>query len=408
MNKIVCDVCGTSYPDNANQCPICGYVKPSKAKSVPRDEAYVYVKGGRFSAANVQKRNLEKGITPSEKPADDKKEEKRGSNLVLGIIAIILLLIMIAVTLFFIVRIVDRFQKDDQQTVPTDPIVTTTQTVPTTKDPDVQVPCKSVTADVTSVSFAEIGESKKLSVKLSPENTTDSISFQSADETVATVSGDGAIVAVAAGETKITVICGKAKLEIAVVCSIEDESTQPTETTAEEDEKEEENTIINREDITFSKKDETWDLYNNSTIIPKNKITWTSDDETVATIEDGVITAVGKGKTTVYAEYENDKFSCTVRCNLPEEEELPSVDTSTLKISSKDVTLKVSGQAHEKTFNLFLQDAAGNKAKVTWTASKDGYVTIEGNKITAVKAIKQLIISTTYEGETYECVVRIN
>ena len=24
MNKIICDICGTSYPDTADCCPICG------------------------------------------------------------------------------------------------------------------------------------------------------------------------------------------------------------------------------------------------------------------------------------------------------------------------------------------------------------------------------------------------
>ena len=25
MNKIICDICGTSYPDTADSCPICGF-----------------------------------------------------------------------------------------------------------------------------------------------------------------------------------------------------------------------------------------------------------------------------------------------------------------------------------------------------------------------------------------------
>ena len=26
MSKIICDVCGTRYPESSNQCPICGCV----------------------------------------------------------------------------------------------------------------------------------------------------------------------------------------------------------------------------------------------------------------------------------------------------------------------------------------------------------------------------------------------
>ena len=25
MSKIICEICGTSYPDTAECCPICGY-----------------------------------------------------------------------------------------------------------------------------------------------------------------------------------------------------------------------------------------------------------------------------------------------------------------------------------------------------------------------------------------------
>jgi cyclase len=52
MSKIICDVCGTSYPETATQCPICGCVRPGDAKSVKSgvsgtSSGYTYVKGGR-------------------------------------------------------------------------------------------------------------------------------------------------------------------------------------------------------------------------------------------------------------------------------------------------------------------------------------------------------------------------
>jgi len=88
MNKIFCDVCGTSYPETANQCPICGNAKSEGAgtsgNSVPQDTGYAYVKGGRFSHRNVRKRNngkkdLPRTVAPSrpvsEKPVPKKTEE---------------------------------------------------------------------------------------------------------------------------------------------------------------------------------------------------------------------------------------------------------------------------------------------------------------------------------------------
>ena len=65
MNKIICDVCGTAYPETASQCPICGCARTSNtavsADQLAEDAAaasgYNYVKGGRFSKSNVRKRN---------------------------------------------------------------------------------------------------------------------------------------------------------------------------------------------------------------------------------------------------------------------------------------------------------------------------------------------------------------
>ena len=61
MSKIICDVCGTSYPETATQCPICGCMRPAEAQGLSGEaespRTYTHVKGGRFSKANVRKRN---------------------------------------------------------------------------------------------------------------------------------------------------------------------------------------------------------------------------------------------------------------------------------------------------------------------------------------------------------------
>lgn len=71
---------------------------------------------------------------------------------------------------------------------------------------------------------------------------------------------------------------------------------------------------LNREDITLVTTGETWKLYNGS--VDPQTVVWGSQDETVATFEDGVVTAVGKGTTEVYAEYNGQRYSCIIRCNL--------------------------------------------------------------------------------------------
>ena len=75
MSKIICDVCGTSYPETATQCPICGCVRSSDSVTVAGDPgdvvaqkpaSYAYVKGGRFSKTNVKKRIAGKPLSNTE------------------------------------------------------------------------------------------------------------------------------------------------------------------------------------------------------------------------------------------------------------------------------------------------------------------------------------------------------
>ena len=41
MNKVICDICGTSYPENAEQCPICGYAPGFEVEPLADDEDFV-------------------------------------------------------------------------------------------------------------------------------------------------------------------------------------------------------------------------------------------------------------------------------------------------------------------------------------------------------------------------------
>ena len=47
MNKVTCNLCGTSYPENAAQCPICGEVRSADSLSERSSSGtYVYAAAG--------------------------------------------------------------------------------------------------------------------------------------------------------------------------------------------------------------------------------------------------------------------------------------------------------------------------------------------------------------------------
>ena len=107
MSKVICAICGTSYPDNTDSCPVCGYAQTPEVEieEVSDPAGYVPVKGGRFSASNVKKRNA---VTPAfakpaEKPAKNQNTNHK-SNVGAIILIVLLLLAIIAVAGYIALR----------------------------------------------------------------------------------------------------------------------------------------------------------------------------------------------------------------------------------------------------------------------------------------------------------------
>ena len=119
MSKIICEVCGTSYPETATQCPICGAAHMKDAKVVSEKAAagsassgsYTYVKGGRFSKANVKKRNQyqQQAPVPAADVEQEVEEPKRSSNKWLIVIALVLLVCVIAVIAYLATNFMNAF-----------------------------------------------------------------------------------------------------------------------------------------------------------------------------------------------------------------------------------------------------------------------------------------------------------
>ena len=321
MSKIICDICGTAYAETAKQCPICGSVRPGDAQRVTNEvksdgkvsTGYTYVKGGRFSKSNVKKRSS--GHTPAEnnrKKALSQKDnsEDAKSNRGLVVTAIVLLLAIIGVVIYIALRFFAPISDLNPEN--------------TTNSENIIVPCTDIVLDETEVLFEEIGVANLLNVTASPENTTDKVTYRSEDESIATVTEKGKITAVAEGTTKIIVTCGNVVKECVVTIQFPEETTLPTieptsdateDTTVPEDTTPvDEEFRLNRKDITFAYKGESWVLYSGN--IAKNLITWTSDNENVVTFTDGKAVAVGSGMTEVHAEYNGQKVTCIIRCNF--------------------------------------------------------------------------------------------
>jgi uncharacterized protein YjdB len=348
MSKIICDVCGTSYPESATQCPICGCVRPVDVVTVSNETEtnevqsrgnYTYVKGGRFSKSNVKKRNSASHAAPNKNDIeqDESGDGTKKSNTGLIIAVCILLAAIIAVSIYIAMHFFGPglSKKPDSTAGATTETVQDTNdtgesTAETTEETIVALPCEDIILSNTVVEFDKAGAANLINYITVPETTTDAVVFSSSDETVATVDQNGKIESVAPGEAIITIRCGEVEKQCTVKCIFEVEETDPSEetsapTTEQTDKKGlklnyiftlPENPEIG--DVTLTKKGSTWTAYiDSSNELPASQVVFTSSDASVVTIDEkGVVTAVGAGEAIITAEYKDQKAKCRVICKF--------------------------------------------------------------------------------------------
>ena len=244
MSKIICDVCGTRYPDTAEQCPICGHIHETTGKPVvdvpvmeeERTETRQKVRGGRFSKANVKKRaegTLEYEQVPVKKtkpakvaavPAVEETEEdifpeekqNKKSDVVLNILLVIVIVALLAVTGYIFTQYVLPALSEPEQTLP--PVVETQPPTEPVETGEPTYPCDELLFEETEALLSEYEQKWLINVTPMPANTTDKLTFASSNELIATVDSEGCITALAEGQVTITVTCGNVKAEYNVIC----------------------------------------------------------------------------------------------------------------------------------------------------------------------------------------------
>lgn len=414
MNRIICDICGAEYPETVDRCPVCNYPRQGTEKlaAAEGEETRSKVKGGRFASKNVKKRQKQ------QRRAAHSGEKDPNKPLIITIVLLLIAIVLVSAYIgirFLRGRDVLPQLRPSAATVPT--------TVPTETTQPPTVPCESIVLESSVLDLEEMGEQKQLSVMAVPENTTDIITFVSADPSVAEVSDTGMITAVGSGQTTITITCGAAVKTCTVVCWFQPETTAPAETTRPTEPEQPKATEpkqtepkptepavlkLDPEDASCFTAGETFTIYARlgGSSVGRSKITWTTSDPKVATVDNGVVTAVGKGTASITAEYEGQKAVCTVRCRFenPEATEEPEEEQqkpAAWKASHSDVSIAVG-----ESFRLTVKNSEGETADAIWTMSIDGVVSIDGKTITG-RAPGTVTLTTNVDGVTLTCIVRV-
>ena len=255
------------------------------------------------------------------------------------------------------------------------------------------VSCTSLTLSAPTVTFEEAGRFFNITFTRTTDDCTEPVAFSSSDETVATVSEQGKIIAVNAGSAVITAQCGEQTAQCLVTCDFAYVGTGAAEGDPAE-------LALNKDDLTFMNAGEQYTL--SVTGAPDGaKITWQSSDESIVTVsENGVLTAKGKGTATVKAAVDDSELTCIVRCNFEDRS-----GEGECTISNSDVTMGVKGE----TFQISLRDADGNKITgLLWVSSDLSVCSVDGTGVVKAEGKGTAYVSTTYNGVTYQCIVRCN
>ena len=451
-----CEYCGTAYDARLSQCPLCGRTAggqkavPQPAPVRPRPAAPEKPEtpqqpqsggrrlrqepGGARAARGYTGKRLRTGSAAprQEEPSGEEAPAPRGGNVyaipkwMMTVICVILGLAVLGGALLAFSRLgwsplyrettldapaadVSAEPAQPAETQPAEQPSETQQPAenrytneedqkPAEQQPEEEtnqsVSCTSLTLSAPTVTFEDAGRFFNITFTRKPAECTEPVTFTTSDETVATVTEQGKIVAVNAGSAVITATCGDQSATCLVTCDFayvggEEETDAPVLT-------------LSRDDLTFFGVGEQYQL-TVSGAPDGAKITYTSSDTAIVTVSDtGVLTAKGSGTTTVSVTVDDAApMTCIVRCNF--EDGAQSDGTYTL--SNSDVTMGVKGE----TFQISLRDASGNKITgLLWVSSDLSVCSVDGTGVVKAEGKGTAYISTTYNGVSYQCIVRCN
>lgn len=241
-----------------------------------------------------------------------------------------------------------------------------------------EIPVASVTLSQPAAEMF-IGESITLKAIISPSDATViEVIWASSKQSVASVDQSGKVVAIAEGTSTITATVGGKMGSCVVTVSkkfVDVSSINLDKTSA---------SLKVGEKVTLT-----------ATVKPDDAtdktVTWSTSDASVATVDNGVVTAIKLGSATITAKAGDKKATCTIT--------VEATPVTSITLDKTSASLKVGETV---TFVATVKPDDATDKMVTWSTSDASVATVDQNgKVTALSKGKTTIMSIAHDGSGY-------
>ena len=240
---------------------------------------------------------------------------------------------------------------------------------------------EKITLNNTSL-LLDVGKSKEIIATVLPENATEkTVQWKSDNPEIATVN-NGVVNAVAAGTTIVTATSGTVSEKCTVTVN---------------------NPIIAANKLSLNKTSLILNTGSSdelkATVEPENvtnkTVVWTSNNPTVASVNNGEITAISIGNASITATSGDISATCTVTVNNP------VINVNEVSLNKLTMMLEVGEQ---ETLSVSVLPENATDKTIIWTSSNPMVVSVKNGQITAVSA-GTAIVTASAAGYSSSCVV---
>lgn len=246
----------------------------------------------------------------------------------------------------------------------------------------ISVSVAGVSLDKTEIVLVE-DSSEKLTATVEPTNATNkNVTWSSDHEAVATVDQNGTVTARNGGQAIITVTTADGSKTATCTVNVRVHIGVPVQSVG-----------LNKTELALEVgKTGTLEAKVEPSDATNKNVTWSSSNPEVATVDNGVVTAVSAGEAiiTVTTEDGGKTATCKVTVNAPQ-----TVPVTGVTLDKAELTLE-KGSTGTLKATVEPQNATNNT--VTWSSSNPEVVTVANGTVTAVSAGTATITVTTADG----------